>query len=152
MDAYERFECWGSLENHLRTGWSLDQSSRRRQIIEEQRKEMKGQAHLGTIELVNERTIKTTSSITDLIGCHIMKSLFNRYFKEKEKKIRDTHETKPFCCYWSKSAGPQSTRMDDRSETWTVWPGAFKEELFKGIVLIWWPSICGGSSWSKERQ
>lgn len=85
MDAYERFECWGSLGNHLGTGRSLDQSSRGKQIIEEQRKKMKGRAHLGTIELVNEGTIKTTSFITGMIGCHIMKGLLTVISKKKRK-------------------------------------------------------------------
>jgi hypothetical protein len=46
---------------------------------------MKGQAHLGTIELVNKGAIKTTSSITDIMGCHIMKGLLFDYIKEKDK-------------------------------------------------------------------
>jgi hypothetical protein len=62
------------------------------------KEKMKGQAHLGTTELVNEGTIKTTSSI-GLMGCHIMKGLLFVYFKEKEERNRDTHESKPLCCY-----------------------------------------------------
>ena len=45
---------------------------------------MKG-PHLGTIELVNEGTIKTIGSITGIMGCHIMKGLPFVYFKEKKK-------------------------------------------------------------------
>ena len=47
---------------------------------------MKGrQAHLIAIELVNKRTIKTVSSITNIMGCHIMKGLLFIYILEKDK-------------------------------------------------------------------
>lgn len=83
--AYERLEYWGSLGNHLRSGWSLDQSSRERKMLEQQGEKKKSQAHLGTIQLVNKGTIKTISSITNRMGCHIMKGLSFVYFKEKEE-------------------------------------------------------------------
>lgn len=45
---------------------------------------MEEQTHFWTIELVNERTIKTTSAILDMMGCHVVEGLVFVYFKEKE--------------------------------------------------------------------
>ena len=98
MDAYERLECWGNLGYHLRSGRSLDQSSREKQMLEEQGK--------------NERSSTPRDDRARKQGNHQDHQFHYRQnglphherpiirlFQIKREIIRDTHETKPFCCY-----------------------------------------------------